>query len=952
MGDSNSITRREHTESFARDNDQTHAFNLNPFKGYVVEVEDVHFHFDSAVLLPDYGDAPDKSRISGLAVLVATYKHAREHPDRLLLDAGHTDTSGQDAYNLSLSVKRADNVLFALEGNRGGWVGIAKAQNRVEDYQQIVKWAGWTYGWGCDPGAIDNVYGPKTKAAVECFQDNYGKTFKNKIAVDGVVGEQTWGAMFDVYMDQLKAMMNVDDAGLVVARGKLKFLGPKRVGCGENFPIEAPRKDNYRSEINRRVELLFFDPDQVPKLDCHPGAGCTPILCEVYNPKMYRYTHIPPVPIQPVDIVYDLTNVKSPDHIAPSKEKIKIEYDILNKQNGIASGKLEIIRKKDNKVLKSFPLTADQYKDGHHDDFEWDGAVTKDKEFPDGFVTIEHSDYMARVTVTGAKGDKTGTTDIKVELKDFKVELAPKDVLKNAPDKEIYDQVGSIPAGSLVKLKLKSNLFMVPGGADEKTTQAAYTTYQTLWSGGPRVPFYATATVIDSKGAGVVCGVAMGRAKVLWDHTDPAQSRTTYQATVLTPPPPTSNSKGAKPFVDKALKYDMTAGRPKDGDNCHLDRGGKRVSSSGPPIFHGADGGTQNFPFTVNKGGTRFWGCFANFEKGGKDEGRAGAIFRPSRMAGDNYSITAYLDLTFSLDKDDVKPTGALREVKVGDFEIWRLVNKAQHFKKGAQTTGAMPGITQYYQDAYIEIKDDTGGTPTNLTKATYNTEFKTAFDAIGGSFPLLHQYGLVPGDQWDAPVPPSTTLTPSSWVATFRPFAAFRAAVSAGTHKTGAALTSLLTSNKCQNPGKHAEQVKLYAKLTGHQMTKNRSTKDGITVLQFKGLSNLDSLANGLLLGRAVGNTRSRSGFLLVYTHAAQTPAHEIGHLLFLPHAPRINKADGTLINSGGGITPNFHDKDNRNCLMSYARPRPGFCGLCLLRLRGWKGDEFDQNGPKTNKP
>jgi hypothetical protein len=70
----------------------------------------------------------------------------------------------------------------------------------------------------------------------------------------------------------------------------------------------------------------------------------------------------------------------------------------------------------------------------------------------------------------------------------------------------------------------------------------------------------------------------------------------------------------------------------------------------------------------------------------------------------------------------------------------------------------------------------------------------------------------------------------------------------------------------------------------------------------------------------------------------------------MFLPHSPRL-KADGTLIDSGGGITPDFHDGANRNCLMSYARPRPGFCGLCLLRLRGWKGDEFDKNGPKKTK-
>ena len=69
-----------------------------------------------------------------------------------------------------------------------------------------------------------------------------------------------------------------------------------------------------------------------------------------------------------------------------------------------------------------------------------------------------------------------------------------------------------------------------------------------------------------------------------------------------------------------------------------------------------------------------------------KDE-RAPFSGRPG-MAGDNYSITAYLDIPFALDTADDKPTGALKEVKVGDFEIWRLVHLVEHFKKGPQTTG------------------------------------------------------------------------------------------------------------------------------------------------------------------------------------------------------------------------------------------------------------------------
>ena len=37
------------------------------------------------------------------------------------------------------------------------------------------------------------------------------------------------------------------------------------MGCGESFPIENKEKNNYRSQENRRVELLFFDKDEAPE---------------------------------------------------------------------------------------------------------------------------------------------------------------------------------------------------------------------------------------------------------------------------------------------------------------------------------------------------------------------------------------------------------------------------------------------------------------------------------------------------------------------------------------------------------------------------------------------------------------------------------------------------------------------------------------------------------------
>ena len=311
------LTRRDHKLTFGKPTTQTHVFQLQPFRGYILEVEDVHFHYDSAVLLPNYppDDRPLDGPSLGLAALAKCLKHQSEHPSQSVLVVGHTDTSGDPQYNLTLSQKRALAVWHAIRGERDQWVKICMWKPRVEDHQLILTWIADVYGWDCDPRGVDNVHGPHTDAAVKGFQDTYSKVFKNAISVDGVVGPQTWGAVFDLYMNMLRHLCATDDAGLTSLRAKLNFWGLKVVGCGQNWPLEDPPIINYRSQADRRVEILFFDPGQEPKLDCHQGGQCKPVLCEIYNRKMYKFTDLPVVPSapQPVEVFLKLTYIGPDD---------------------------------------------------------------------------------------------------------------------------------------------------------------------------------------------------------------------------------------------------------------------------------------------------------------------------------------------------------------------------------------------------------------------------------------------------------------------------------------------------------------------------------------------------------------------------------------------------------------------------------------------------------------
>ena len=65
--------------------------------------------------------------------------------------------------------------------------------NHVYLVQEILK----SYSYPpFDPGPVDGIFGPLTKAAVENYQDGAIDFYGNELKVDGVVGPVTWRAIF------------------------------------------------------------------------------------------------------------------------------------------------------------------------------------------------------------------------------------------------------------------------------------------------------------------------------------------------------------------------------------------------------------------------------------------------------------------------------------------------------------------------------------------------------------------------------------------------------------------------------------------------------------------------------------------------------------------------------------------------------------------------------------
>lgn len=103
------------------------------------------------------------------------------------------------------------------------------------------------------------------------------------IPEDSDFGPKTWGAVFDLYQDSLAQLLATTFEKMSTYHSSLDSRwvedANKAVPCGETFPKDCPELDEYESAVNRRVEVLFFDPAEVPKdpLPCNAAESLS--LC-------------------------------------------------------------------------------------------------------------------------------------------------------------------------------------------------------------------------------------------------------------------------------------------------------------------------------------------------------------------------------------------------------------------------------------------------------------------------------------------------------------------------------------------------------------------------------------------------------------------------------------------------------------------------------------------------
>jgi hypothetical protein len=259
------------------------------------------FRNNSAVVSPE-GEAPAKNvgehqSLSTVGIIASILRYNEEHPGQKLFLAGHTDRAGKDKDNDALSLHRAKAVLALLEGDKASYVASCVAKHSELDITQLMDWTNRQYNFTCKPTTMTGTPSPEN---YHRFRTSYNKWVAGTVPSgefgprgtaingEGMMTEDIWAAMFDLYEHNLRQELGEDAKGVARLRGLIDWVDTttKAVGYGEKHTTLAQTPDGERKDADRRVEAIFFQPGEEPALSATNGD-------DIYDTGIYAPGPIP-----------------------------------------------------------------------------------------------------------------------------------------------------------------------------------------------------------------------------------------------------------------------------------------------------------------------------------------------------------------------------------------------------------------------------------------------------------------------------------------------------------------------------------------------------------------------------------------------------------------------------------------------------------------------------------
>ena len=559
--------------------------------------------------------------------------------------------------------------------------------------------------------------------------------------------------------------------------------------------------------------------------------------------------------------------------------------------------------------------------------FMWDGRVS-DGSYP-GCVNLASSPYWVQLGLAAKSGSPRFTNKAPIRVELLQTELTVRDASGLGEEPENAEMLARLThelkqTPQEGTLHLPGTLFKVHD--QEMYDSTFYRIYGERLKEGLGVPLFVKLWVKGKDGTRKRAPQAVTGTPILWDAVPDDEGGLDANL----------SERGAHPEAKKFLKgvggYKQDKTEPK-GYTAHWELGGiravERARKNGRQQWKSLDGSWDG---SAPK--QRNWAGRSRCAKIPNAVSDSGMLYYNGRIAGDRYRVTVYADLDGSLDdkeRDLAELAPAERKSATVGFRNWRDVVIGSSFRIGAGTAPiSFEGPNREFRKAALDLVPKPG-----LLPAEIGEQWKTAYRK---ALPALAMYGFIKDAAMEDPgTYPVRYSSFSDYWERSHPDAGFFGKIWHRIKSFFGALDDKDFRKKCDD---HAYLI--YTEAAKYIP----AAAEGLICFKFGHDGEHNHVEGTFTAGIApeiFGYGRRTRAVLFIFRdgQSEDTVIHEVGHQLFLAHAPGHWEPG----KNPDGAAPALHDR-SQICLMSYHPDGKYFCGLCLARMAGWDNDLIKNDG------